>query len=153
MKKEISLEWASKFTSIINPEDIKSSGGNNEPTGSLPKGTKFQLVDYGQLIGINGGNPYEGFLIELENGRQTGISVRVFLGNYFVASVKDDKVVTTLKTLDTPYRVSGLNALDFLKANEDTIFICGNPVKYDALQYGSEDIIKPKTIMTYSKSL
>lgn len=158
-KKEISLEWASRIQPIEKAEDIKSSAGANEPNGVLPKGSKFQLVTYAMLPGIQDGKPYEGFLVQLENGRQTGISARVFLGNYFEVAkdkngvpilLSDGSIRTDLKTVDSPFRKSGLNAIDFLSANEDTIFTVAKPVDYQALRFGSKDEIRPKSQMIYT---
>jgi hypothetical protein len=156
MKKEVSSEWSGKFVEFTSKEDINSSASLNTPGFTVPEKVKFSLVKAGKIT-MENLEPFEGVLVQLESGRQLPISSRVFLGNYFEVVKKDDKPVfdangkvsTTPKSIDTPFRNSGLNIFDFVEQNHDTVFIGTKPVKYSALVFGTNDVVKEKTQMTY----
>lgn len=157
MKKEIAKEWNNKFVPFEKAEDATGNASLNVPGFSVPEKMKFTLVNAGK-ISIENLEPFEGVLVQLETGRQLPISSRVFLGNYFEVTKDKDgkpqfdtngKIKTTPKSIETPYRSSGLNIFDFVENNQNTTFISTKPILYDALVFGTNDTIKTKTQMTY----
>lgn len=157
MKKEISSEWINKFTAFTAASEATGSASQNTPGFTVPEKIKFSIVKAGKIT-LDGLEPFEGVLVQLESGRQLPISSRVFLGTYFeVLKDKEGKPVfdangklkTSQKSVDTPYRVSGLNIFDFCEKNQNVTFVSTKAILYDALVFGTNDTVKTKSQMTY----
>ena len=160
MKKEdLSNEWIDKVTIITDAKDLKSSALNSIGF-SVPKNEKFQVLGVVEVQQNGDIQPFQAVMVKIEsNQKQLPVSSRVFQGTYFEVVKKDGqpvidtdgKIKTQMKQIDTPFRKSGLNLIEFCEKFKENTFVATNPIQYESLQFGTDSTIRPKSIMTYKQ--